>query len=103
MKDQWKQGWLEVERKASIHGWDFSYIEGKYITTEESLERLCRLLPESDIIKNSVIVFDGFTGFTPVQNSVIEKLLLLAEEVIITISIDKRAPGSRLKTCKCKC
>jgi len=30
MKNQWKQGWLEAERKASIHGWDFSYIEGKY-------------------------------------------------------------------------
>jgi len=65
-----------------------SYIEGKYITTEESLERLCRLLPESDIIKNSVIVLDGFTGFTPVQNKLVREMMRLSDEMIVTLVAD---------------
>lgn len=30
MREEWKKSWLEEEQKASITGWDFSYIEGKY-------------------------------------------------------------------------
>ena len=66
------------------------YIQDKFITTEETYERLAAHMEKSDLVKKSVVVLDGFTGFTPVQNSVIEKLLLLAEEVIITITIDKK-------------
>ena len=66
------------------------YIQDKFITTEETYDRLAAHLEKSDLVKKSVVVLDGFTGFTPVQNSVIEKLLLLAEEVIITITIDKK-------------
>ena len=38
-----------------------SYIDKKFITTEETLDRLREALPKSNIIKNSVITFDGFT------------------------------------------
>lgn len=64
------------------------YIKDRFLTTEESLSVLASLLPKSKLIRDSVIVFDGFTGFTPVQNSVIRQLLLLAKEVIVTITID---------------
>lgn len=65
------------------------YIQDKYITTEETYDRLAKQLEKSSLIKKSVVVLDGFTGFTPVQNRVIEKLLMLSKEVIITVSIDK--------------
>ena len=64
------------------------YIRGKYITTEELLERLCEILPKSDIVKDSVIVLDSFTGFTPIQNKLIRQLLCLAGEVIVTLVAD---------------
>lgn len=64
------------------------YIKEKYITTEEALEDLCRLIPRSDLLKGSVIVFDGFTGFTPIQNRVISHLMETAEEVIVTLCGD---------------
>ena len=41
------------------------YIDGKYITAEEILTLLCEVAEESELIRDSVIVFDEFTGFTP--------------------------------------
>ena len=66
------------------------YIQDKFITTEEIYDRLALSCEKSKLIKNSVIVMDGFTGFTPVQNRVIEKLLMLSEELIMTITIDPK-------------
>lgn len=66
------------------------YIQDKFITTEETYDRLARQLDQSALIQNSVVVLDGFTGFTPIQNRVIEKLLMLCEEVIITLTMDKK-------------
>ena len=66
------------------------YIHEKFITTEETLDRLTEALPRSEIIRNSVIAFDGFTGFTPIQNRVIRELMRLAKRVIITVTIDER-------------
>ena len=65
------------------------YIREKYMTTEETLERLCRVLPKSRLVQGSVVVFDGFTGFTPIQNYVIATLTQLAERVIVTLDMDE--------------
>ena len=59
------------------------------MTTEETLERLCRVLPKSRLVQGSVVVFDGFTGFTPIQNHVIATLTQLAEQVIVTLDMDE--------------
>lgn len=65
-----------------------SYIKDKFITTEETLDLLTRAVEKSDIIKNSVVIFDGFTGFTPIQNRLIQRLLELTDRVIVSITID---------------
>lgn len=64
------------------------YTEGKYVTPEETLSHLCMRLSKSDLVKDSVIVFDGFTGFTPIQYRVIEELLITAGEVIVSLEMD---------------
>lgn len=66
------------------------YIKEKYITTEETLERVCKVIHKSEIVKGSVVVLDGFTGFTPIQNRFIASLLQVADEVIVTVTIDGR-------------
>lgn len=66
-----------------------SYIHERFITTEESLDLLCKALPRSALIPDSVIVFDGFTGFTPVQNRVLQELMTLCKQVCVTILIDE--------------
>lgn len=67
-----------------------SYINEKYITTEETLDLLCSVLHKSKVIRDAVIVFDGFTGFTPIQNHLIGELMGVCSEVIITCVIDER-------------
>lgn len=66
------------------------YIHEKFITTEETLDKLRMALPKSGIIRDSVVAFDGFTGFTPIQNRVIQELIRLTKRVIVTVTIDDR-------------
>lgn len=62
-------------------------ISSRYITTEEILDVLCRVLPQSRFIKNSVVTLDGYTGFTPVQYRLLELLMLYARKVVVTVTI----------------
>lgn len=64
------------------------YIEGHYITAEEVLDVLCRMLPKSKLIQNSVIALDGYTGFTPVQYRLAELLMVYAKQVTVTVTAD---------------
>lgn len=64
-----------------------NYINERYITTEETLDLLRKVLPRSKVVKGSVIVFDGFTGFTPVQYNVIQELMVQAQELIVTVTM----------------
>lgn len=48
------------------------YLKGRYITAEEVLELLYDVAEESELLRNSVIVLDEFTGFTPIQNRLME-------------------------------
>lgn len=63
------------------------YIYGNFITTEETLDVLRRSLHKSKLLPGSVVAFDGFTGFTPIQNRVIQELMLLCGEVIMTVTL----------------
>lgn len=64
------------------------YIKESYITSEELLEVLAREIPKSGKIRDSIVFFDGFTGFTPIQYKVIGLLLSYAKEVIVTVTAD---------------
>ena len=63
------------------------YIKDHFITTEETLDVLRRSLVKSKILPDSVVVFDGFTGFTPIQNRLIQELMRVCEETIVTVTI----------------
>lgn len=63
------------------------YIRDHFITTEETLDVLRRSLSKSKILKGSVVVFDGFTGFTPIQNRLIQELMRMCAETIVTVTI----------------
>ena len=71
------------------------YLKERYITTEEIMDVLSESLEKSQLIRNSVICLDGFTGFTPSQYMILEKLLLLGIDVYITVTIDEREDISR--------
>jgi len=66
------------------------YIKGHYLTKEESLQVLSYRIANSGMLRGSVIAFDGFTGFTPVQLQVIRELMGVAEDVCFTLLFDGR-------------
>ncbi len=66
------------------------YLEKKYITKEELLDVLSRMVGQSEILGNSTVVLDGFTGFTPVQNRLVLKLMQRCRKVMVTVTMDAR-------------
>ena len=67
-----------------------AFLEEKYITQEELLTVFCKVASKSEILKNSVIVFDDYTGFTPVQKDVLRVLLPLVEKIYVIMTMDER-------------
>lgn len=63
------------------------YIRGSFITTEETMDVLRRSLSRAKLIRGSVVAFDGFTGFTPIQNRVIQEIMAESSETIVTLTL----------------
>ena len=66
------------------------YLEAKYITGEEVLDVLAVAAGRSQLLKDSVIVLDGFTGFTPIQSKLLRELLRVCERMVVTVTMDRR-------------
>ncbi|MGN0131326.1 MAG: PD-(D/E)XK nuclease family protein [Lachnospiraceae bacterium] len=66
------------------------YISGHYITTEETIDILVKNVRQSALLKDSVVVFDGFTGFTPIQDQLLKELMICAGQVIVTLLGDEK-------------
>lgn len=66
------------------------YLSDHFMTAEEVLEVLAKEIPFSKKLKGSTVVLDGYTGFTPVQHTVIRELLAVCERVSVTVTMDVR-------------
>ncbi len=66
------------------------YIENNYLTTEELYNYVSRRMAESEILENSVVVLDGFTGFTPVQYVFLKSLFAKVQKMLVTLTIDAK-------------
>lgn len=74
-----------------------SLIEGRYMTVEDRPEAMLSVMDRADYFDGAVVAFDGFTGFTPVQYKIIEKISQKAGEVIITATIPSDEPYNVIK------
>ena len=81
---------LKLEELAYLYDKFLEACNQRYLTSEGMLHMLCERMAYSKLLRRSVIVMDGFTGFTPIQNKVIEKLLIYAKEVNVTLVLDHR-------------
>ena len=66
------------------------FLKGRYITAEELLHVLADVAGESAILKDSVMVLDEFTGFTPVQVELLRRLMPICEEIWVSLTIDAK-------------
>ena len=67
-----------------------SYRRDRFLKPEEIYDVLCQVAGESALLKNSVLAFDGFAGFTPSQIRVLEELLVCCPKVYLTVTLDAR-------------
>lgn len=70
-------------------------IEDKFLDTEDSFALFSKKLEEFDEIKGATIFVDEFTGFTPIQFEVIEKLILFSENMYFSLMTDLKNFNSR--------
>lgn len=85
----------KLEDVSLIKNGFFKYISGKYLVMEEVPEALSRVIESYEPLKDSVVVFDGFTGFVPTQLLVIQKMLKLCDRVIVTAAADENESISK--------
>lgn len=67
------------------------YIREKFITAEELLGVLCRVLPRSERMRGSIVVLDGFTGFTPVQYRLLEQMMVCCRDIKVAVTVEPQA------------
>ena len=60
-----------------------------YQMAEELVTQLTGMIEQMDGIRDSVVCFDGFTGFTPTQYDLLEKMMRLCSRVIVTVTTDE--------------
>ena len=63
-------------------------LQGQYVTAEEILEVFRLHAGKSNLLKNSVLALDGFTGFTPIQNNLLTELMKYVQDIYVTVTID---------------
>ncbi|MBE5934181.1 MAG: helicase-exonuclease AddAB subunit AddB [Lachnospiraceae bacterium] len=72
------------------------YLQEKYIMAEEVLDKLYNVLEKSKVLKDSVVCFDGFTGFTPIQYKLLVKIMKLCKKVYVTVTVDTNEVGEHI-------
>lgn len=79
----------KLDDMALLYRYYTEYMKSRYISAEEMLKLLADYAQDSELIKDSVIAISNFTGFTPVQYILLEKLFRVCRDVYITVTIGK--------------
>jgi len=58
----------------------------RYITSEQTMDLLAKAIPKAESLRGSVVIFDGFTGFSTVQYRVLIELIRCAKEVVFSLT-----------------
>ncbi len=68
------------------------YLQEGYVTAERLLDVLTEVAGESTLLRDAVFLFDGSTGFTPVQVQFLRPLMHLASDIFVTVTLDTKEP-----------
>ncbi len=67
-----------------------SYLKEGYVTAEQMPQVLMSVAGESKLLSGAILVFDGYTGFTPVQLQLLERLMGVVSDMYVTVTMDTR-------------
>lgn len=72
----------------------------EYMTAEELLHHLARVIPQNEKVGQRTYVVDGFTGFTPIQYDVLEQLMCHGRELVVVLNARDRDNIAGPKECE---
>lgn len=72
-----------------------AYMQGNYLDSEDRLRLVLACIPRCTFLKGTRIWLDGFSRLTTPDRKIIEKLLLTAEKVTVSFTMDLRAGNDR--------
>lgn len=72
-------------------------VAGRYLITGETLELLTQALDGSDYLRGGHFWVDGFKDFTPGEQGVLGRIIAAAENVTVTLTMDKLPPLDGLR------
>lgn len=87
MKEKNSLLYYKLSDVRQLYGAFRDYLRDRYLTGEEVLEALGRTLEDSSLVRDSTVVLDGFTGFTPVQEQVIRRMMTLCRRMYVTVTL----------------
>jgi len=70
-----------------------AFLADRFVTTEGIFELLAEEIEKSEIVRGSIVVLDGFTGFTPSQYPLLRALLRYAKQVYVSVTMDREDAG----------
>ena len=73
-------------------------LQGEYIEDTDLLTILSNIIEDSDIVRDSLIYIDEFSGFTYQEYEVLKKFIKLAKQVTITVCTDSLEPSLKPDT-----
>ena len=84
--------WYKLSDILTLYQSFCDFTQGRYLVADEIEDLLTQVADESGMLKGSVVILDGYTGFTPVQLRFLETLFPLAHTVMAAVTIDVREP-----------
>ncbi len=84
--------WYKLNDILTLYKGFGEFLKGRYVTADEIICLLTKAAPESELLRDSIVVLDGYTGFTPVQNEFLEELMPLAHSVQAALTMDDSEP-----------
>lgn len=60
-----------------------------YMMAEELIPQLTRVVSSLEMMKQTVICLDGFTGFTPTQYDLLSEMLSCCQHMFVTVTLDR--------------
>lgn len=79
---------LKIRDVEKIYRAFLDYLQGNCITAEEVLQECAEVADRSLMLQNSNLIFDGFTGFTPVQRNLLRTLFPMADSIQVAVTVE---------------
>ena len=78
----------KLSELSGVYRWFREKCGDTKITEDDIYNAMCPLVRESKRLRDSILYFDGYTGFTPTQYNLVGELMKTCRDVVITVTID---------------